>query len=61
MKYVHASSVEKPRIYKYMTYYTKTLVTEIWRWVQKQDIGPSPRYSFSMTFDSNSRKIIVFG
>jgi hypothetical protein len=61
IKYVHISSVDKTRIHKYITYYTKTLVLEIWRWVQKQDIGPSPRYSFSMAFDSDSRKTIVFG
>jgi hypothetical protein len=44
-----------------VTYNTKILVLEIWIWVQKQDIGPSPRYSFSIAFDSNSRKTIVFG
>jgi hypothetical protein len=37
------------------------MVTELWRWVQKQDMGPSPRYAFSMAFDSASRKIILFG
>ena len=30
-------------------------------WTQKQDIGPSPRSSASMTFDSARSKIVLFG
>ena len=37
------------------------MVTEIWTWVQKHDMGPSPRVAFSMAYDSASRKTIIFG
>jgi hypothetical protein len=37
------------------------MASEIWRWVQKQDMGPSPRYAFSMAYDSDSKKVILFG
>jgi hypothetical protein len=37
------------------------MAIEIWRWIQKQDIGPSPRYAFSMTYDSSKKEILLFG
>jgi aldose sugar dehydrogenase len=37
------------------------MAIEKWRWVQKQDIGPSPRYAFSMAYDSASKRVILFG
>jgi Galactose oxidase, central domain len=37
------------------------MAIERWRWVQKQDIGPSSRYAFSMAYDSHSRRVILFG
>ena len=37
------------------------MATEVWRWIQKQDIGPEPRYAFSMAHDSASKKTILFG
>jgi hypothetical protein len=37
------------------------MAIEVWRWIQKQDIGPSPRYAFSMAYDSASKKTILFG
>ena len=36
------------------------MVIETWRWTQKQDIGPSPRVAFSMAYDSNAKKIVLF-
>ena len=30
-------------------------------WTQKQDIGPSPRYSHSMCYDSDKEKVLLFG
>jgi len=37
------------------------MTPEIWLWIQKQDIGRSPRYAFSMAYDSASKKTILFG
>ena len=37
------------------------MTSEIWRWTQKQDMGPSPRYAFSMAYDSASKKVTLFG
>lgn len=37
------------------------MTAERWRWVQKQDIGPSSRYAFSMAYDSDSKRVILFG
>jgi|RhiMetdeSRZDD1v2_1073273.scaffolds.fasta_scaffold06161_9 hypothetical protein len=37
------------------------MANERWRWIQKQDMGPSPRYAFSMAYDSNSNRVTLFG
>jgi hypothetical protein len=36
-------------------------MSERWLWTQKQDIGPSPRFSFAMTYDSERKKVVLFG
>ena len=34
---------------------------EKWLWTQKQNIGPSPRYSQVMTYDSAKQRVLLFG
>jgi hypothetical protein len=37
------------------------MATEIWKWIQKQNIGPPSRFVSSMTYDLDLKKVILFG
>ena len=36
-------------------------MAEVWLWSQKQDIGPTSRVFFGMTYDSRKQKTLLFG
>ena len=48
----------KKKIYPTDFYYVSM---ETWLWVQKQDIGPSPRQSHTMVYHSKKQVVVLFG
>src|SRR5215204_1564953 len=36
-------------------------MSERWLWTQKEDIGPSPRFSHGMAYEDARQRVVLFG